>query len=968
MKSLIALSILCLLATPILLTAQTTVLFEDFEDQNLFEHPAWFGDTQDFSFYYDSLEQNRLLRLDAAPDPTRTQIVTESNTTAGSWQLYIRQDFTPSNFNRAFVFLMADQPDLNYLDGSSVSGYALRTGDNESPRKFRLIRFDGGNQTELLESDTIIEEGTGYTIRVERSAAGEWRLSIAEGQTSLLATQSRSIVDATYTRSSYMGLLMRYSSGNVQNFFFDDIQVENSEPFKIMDAAVVSASQIAITFNYPIDESDLTEAAFNVSGLGNPERVSMGAANTRVLLTYSQIITDGTYSLRIENLENIYGGRLDPVPGGEFDFSFQNPFTLLSAEVASPRSIVLNFSLPPDPGILKSRFRINQNIIPDQLQADSTRIVLLFNNPLPAGEVTISVSSLRSVGGWILREGTSVTTFLFDDAFAGDIAINEILYRRASSSAPQFIELFNNSGGIYDLSGWMIETDRGEAEIPAGTVLQPGEYILFFDEPGQIGPDSNTILLNDFVPLRTTGDRVVVRNRELVAVDSVEYSPDWGGNDPGISLERKDPEAISIDPANWGTNISAEGSSPLSRNSVYGSDQRPPELLFAGYEPTTRLIRLRFNEFVDRSTARDVSINGVPARLFDSQSGLLAGNELMVEANTIDLARNTVLELEGLSDYQGNASGEVSQPVAMPVKEGDLVFNEIMYDPLDDAFDELPNQSDYIELANRRPYAISLEGIYLQDAPNENGEARKTTPVDSRSKWIPARGFALFYPETETIDPELSRTGRFFNLDQHIKSHALRIERNTLSLPKSGREITLADSSGAIIDRVHYLPGWHNPNLIDTKGVSLERVSPTLATSGADNWGSNALPEGGTPGAENSLFQPSQMAANSQNIAVEPNPFSPDGDGHEDHLMIRYSFDQPDFMLRVRIFDRHGRLVRTLTDSHPAGYDGSLIWNGFTDGGVTGRIGIYIIHTEAYNASTGEEKEFKTVAVLARQF
>jgi hypothetical protein len=291
-----------------------------------------------------------------------------------------------------------------------------------------------------------------------------------------------------------------------------------------------------------------------------------------------------------------------------------------------------------------------------------------------------------------------------------------------------------------------------------------------------------------------------------------------------------------------------------------------------------------------------------------------------------------------------------------------------MFDPLDDDFDDLPNQSDYIELANHRPYAVSLEGVYLHDAPDENGAVRMMTPLKSQSKWIPDRGFALFYPEPMPATPAESRLGQFFGLGDSMSHHSLQIERSTLSLPMGGREVALADSTGTIIDRVHYLPGWHNPNLIDTKGVSLERISPSGESTNAANWGSNALPVGGTPGSENSLFQTPKISTNSNTIVAEPNPFSPDGDGHQDNLMIRYTFDQPDFLLRVRIYDRHGRLVRNLADSHPAGFEGSLIWNGFTDDGVTGRIGIYIIHTEAFNAATGEKREFKTLAVLARQF
>jgi flagellar hook assembly protein FlgD len=128
------------------------------------------------------------------------------------------------------------------------------------------------------------------------------------------------------------------------------------------------------------------------------------------------------------------------------------------------------------------------------------------------------------------------------------------------------------------------------------------------------------------------------------------------------------------------------------------------------------------------------------------------------------------------------------------------------------------------------------------------------------------------------------------------------------------------------------------------------------------------VPAGGTPGLKNSLFQTPGALTEMNTLEVTPNPFSPDADGHEDRLFINYLFEDPNYMLRVRIFDRYGRHVRSLAHSLHAGFEGSLTWDGRHDDGVTGRIGIYIVHIEAFNSSTGDKKQFKKVAVLARQF
>jgi len=578
------------------------------------------------------------------------------------------------------------------------------------------------------------------------------------------------------------------------------------------------------------------------------------------------------------------------------------------------------------------------------------------------------MSGIESEKGWRIQDGTSVSTYRFGDPSAGDIVINEFLYRRAPPDDVQFVELFNTTQATFDLGGWSLVTDRGSAKIPPGSVLEPSAYLLLADKTITFEGSGTISELPGFTPLRTTGDAIILRTSESVTIDSLTYKPDWGGNKPGRSLERIDPLAISIDPTNWASADAPSGSTPLRENSRFRRDVLPPILIFAKRLPHHNSVLMRFDEFIDPANFPDITLNNRTVHVIRMNGRI--GNELIVDTGNIDLDSDSeiFLEVNQVADYQGNISGRMEAPVAQPVTPGAIVINEIMFDPLDDDFDRIPNQSDYLELINRRPYAVSLEGMFLHDEPDENDEVREMTPLSSRSKWIPANGFALVYPEIGQAGIDSSRIGKFFNLPSTLWPHSLQIDRSTLSLPLSGREIYLADSLGTVIDMVHYSKEWHNPNLIDTKGIALERINPDGETSDKSNWGSSAIPAGGTPGNQNSLYQIPEPTDDVSTLRLGPNPFSPDDDGHEDHLLISYSFDDPNYMLRVRIFDRNGRLVQTLADTHHAGFEGSLTWNGRNTDGVTGRIGIYIIHVEAFNSSTGDKKQFREVAVLARQF
>jgi flagellar hook assembly protein FlgD len=102
-------------------------------------------------------------------------------------------------------------------------------------------------------------------------------------------------------------------------------------------------------------------------------------------------------------------------------------------------------------------------------------------------------------------------------------------------------------------------------------------------------------------------------------------------------------------------------------------------------------------------------------------------------------------------------------------------------------------------------------------------------------------------------------------------------------------------------------------------------------------------------------------------LNCSPNPFSPDGDGHEDFTIISYELPTSAALVRIRIFDARGRLIRTLANGEPSGAHGQVVWDGLTDRREKARIGIYIVLLEALDASGGSMQATKcTVVVAAR--
>ncbi|MDX1591387.1 MAG: lamin tail domain-containing protein, partial [Balneolaceae bacterium] len=493
----------------------------------------------------------------------------------------------------------------------------------------------------------------------------------------------------------------------------------------------------------------------------------------------------------------------------------------------------------------------------------------------------------------------------------------------------------------------------------------PGAYIVFTDQRSFSDPSASIHYLPSWPGFSNAGDAVVLKNAEGVLADSLYYHSEWGSPKPGVSIERKDPSAISIDPSNWSLSSAPFGSTPNEINTAFRIDRESPQIRFVRL--MNDLIHIAFTEFVELTDLARFRVNNAHAdvQAYDPQRG----DFLTLSFNPSHLNSEVIVRAENIQDFQGNMTHSSEMPLARRPDEGELVLNEIMYQELPE--ESIPgfSQSEYIEIANSTDHTLSLEGIMIREAADEEGLYRTIEFADTREKFIKPGEYAIIYPEADDLPYPLSRTGQFFGAPVDINRRALRADRTTLSLVNSGKELFLTDSTGTILDHIHYTPFWHNPNLIDVQGISLERISTHAFSNDPDNWTSSSAEKGGTPAERNSVSSASETImslSQGGKLSLQPNPFSPDADGFDDVLNIEYEFDNPDYLLRVRILDRYGRHIRTVANSYRAGLSGELRWDGLTDNGSPNRIGIYVLWMEAYHAASGSRKIFREAFVLAR--
>ncbi len=526
----------------------------------------------------------------------------------------------------------------------------------------------------------------------------------------------------------------------------------------------------------------------------------------------------------------------------------------------------------------------------------------------------------------------------------GDIVINEA-YPRPLASGSEFIELFNRGTVTFDLRDLTIR-DASSAPIrlaEAASPFPPGAYrvivadgMAFSNRFGGVpyGAPARWASLNN------GGDAIVLESGDTV-IDSLFYA--GSAVEAGRSLERIDPSAPS-DSYNFALSVDALGATPGAQNSQYAPDVTGPSLVFAK-ALGDRQLDLYFDEPIRAEPISPASIRLETLAAEDVQA--LEPDALRVSFP--GSVSGGFVRIEAVSDLRGNISAPLSAPVHYRPAAQDLVVNEILYEPFSDAYDGLPNQTEFIELANRSGRRIYIDGLYRTRDPDESGDA-DTVRVENRFAGLDPDGYALFAAASMEHESVFVATGKGF------------------SLRNDGDRIRIHGEDGEVLDDIRYDPSWHHPDVLETRGVTLERIDPDAPGNDPQNWTSSAAPEGGTPGRPNSVRIAGTPSLSGQGMEVSPNPFSPDRDGVDDIARIRCVFSPGVSRIRALVFDLAGNQVRELVGSRLVTESTELFWDGRDHADRRLQTGIYIVFVEAWDARDKVMEVFKAPVALARRY
>ncbi|MEL6863827.1 MAG: lamin tail domain-containing protein [Bacteroidota bacterium] len=491
-----------------------------------------------------------------------------------------------------------------------------------------------------------------------------------------------------------------------------------------------------------------------------------------------------------------------------------------------------------------------------ELDADEPTLVHLnLGTDLVSQQVyTIVVEGIEDLAGNASSAQSALFTYFFvEEAAPFDLLINEIM---ADPNPPiglpeaEYVELYNRSDKIIDLASLAFFEEGNTASPLPSFFLLPKAYVLLCN-PALIDSLSgfgDVVSPSNFSVLTNSGERLVLARQDMSIIHQVNYTDEWYG-DPerdggGWSLEMINPELYCQEQANWQASNATAGGTPGQQNANFSDlpDEIPPQILSA--QPVgDELIRLFFDEILNP----DIAVPGLYT--LSPDAGAVLGVIIEEPAKT-----SVLLQLEGpiledgttytvsldesISDCSGNPIGP-GQSVRFDYFEErianryDIVINEIMADPTQDGGLTLGLPAkEYLELYNRSDKVFNLENFVLLDIEKEvRLPYHLLFPGDYLT--IYERGGAGFgeFGDTLVVD-------------------------DFLSLGNDVDGLVLLNSDLEILHSVIYTSSWYQDNSKRSGSWSLEMINPDRPCETSSNWRASINGNGGTPGQENSIFDP----------------------------------------------------------------------------------------------------------------
>ena len=542
-----------------------------------------------------------------------------------------------------------------------------------------------------------------------------------------------------------------------------------------------------------------------------------------------------------------------------------------------------DFDSTADPGELI----FSQNFL-NLASGDSTTVSMIMSS-LPAGNYQIIARVIFSEDENLLNNELINAFIVFPPGNNfNDVVLNEMMYA-PSSGEPEWVELFNKTSSQLNLKEWTISDLTTSVTISIeNKYIPPNSFVIltkdssiinFYDIPSEV------IQLN-LPSLNNSGDAIMIRNSLAVLIDSVLYSPDWGGNSGGRSLERISADGNSNETSNWGTSINQNKATPGRINSITIKND---DLTISSFTPLNEYgiigEEIEFEIYVlnkglnqsqtfEVNLYRDANADSIAqlSELIATRFGtaLPSGDSTLFKFTTNDFVLGTNYFISTvITSLDDDTTDNIAftNIIGTTINEvrNDLTINEFMYSP------ESP-QPEWIEIYNRSTKVIDLKEYQVAD----NSDTVKIVPSS-----------LIINPGEHVVFADDTSIFNFYNISSRV------VIKNLPALNNSGDKIILLDSLNRTIDSLKYLSSWGGNN-----GNSLERINADISSIESTNWKTSISILGATPGSINSVTQ------KDFDIAVTDIIFSPAFPLNNDTIsisakIINYGLNPASFTLQI---------------------------------------------------------------------
>lgn len=452
----------------------------------------------------------------------------------------------------------------------------------------------------------------------------------------------------------------------------------------------------------------------------------------------------------------------------------------------------------------------------------------------------IAVSFIENDEFIINNTGFAKLTGVVINEVREDIVINEIQYAPPADE-PEWIELYNRSSKVIDLSGYQIADNSDTARVVSNYLqLLPEEYFVIAKDSAIITKYDLTgkHIISNFPTLNNSSDKLMILDSLDRVIDSLEYFSDWGKT--GKSLERIDPFDQSASQFNWKASEDLLGATPGKINSVtqkeydvgitnIAFDPEHPLIgnnasVFAGiknYGKETALFNLILFEDTDKDSIPDIQLSTISS--LSVSSGDSNKYQFSYTIQNLTSARSFMVsaELPNDGDTTNNAAYNTISP---GYSTSSILISEIMYLPQN-------GEPEWIEVYNPTEDTVNLSGWKIADV---------ITSPDTQ----------IFIDDNYYIEPDeylvIARDSSIFEFHRSIPSKIIFSPFPNLNNDEDG--VVLLDNADNLIDNVIY-----NSNWAVSVGYSLERISFSGYSTDPANWSYSQDIEQSTPGRINSI-------------------------------------------------------------------------------------------------------------------